>query len=221
MMKKILIILVIAVLLLLGLGAAVFFPFATVTKGPAITAYSASKTALLVIDIQKDMTERNGKKPLNLDQTDSMIPVVNKLIKNANEKNWLVVYITHEYKKNSILRLVTRDFLLEGMPGAKMDSRILVVNQNHFTKYYMDTFSDLKFEDFLRENQINHLLITGIAAEQCIDKTCQAALNRGYKVTVISDGIAGSSESSRKRKISDYKRYGAQIIEAEELIKTE
>ena len=198
--------------------AGVFLPFAAVTKGKAIEAYSTPKTALVIIDIQKDMTEKNGKRPLNLLQTDSMIPVVNNLIQNAAKNDWLIVYITHAYRKTSPLRLVTQDFLLEGMPGAAMDSRLLIINQNHFVKYRMDAFSNPEFDAFLRKNQVNKFLITGMAAEECIDRTCQGALNRKYAVTIISDAIAGRSDDSRRKKIRDFEKYGANIVQAKTII---
>jgi nicotinamidase-related amidase len=217
-MKKVAIILAGIVVFIIGFGIAVFVPFASVTKGTPIAAYSSPRTALLVIDIQKDMTEKNGKRPLNLAQTDSMIPVVNSLIQNADKKDWLVIYITHEYVKNSPLRLVTQDFLLEGKPGAAMDPRLLVINQNQFVKHKMDAFSNKEFDVFLQKNQVTHLLITGMAAEECVDRTCQGALNRKYKVTIIGDAISGKSDDSRRKKIADYKRYGAEIAQARELI---
>lgn len=216
-MKKALSVIAVVFFLFLIWGTAAFLSFSKTTKGPLISDYPNPKTALLVIDIQKDMTEKNGVRPLNLQQTDSMIPVVNELVKSAEKKGWHVIYVTHEYRKNSILRLVTRNFLLEGLPGAKMDPRILVVNDNHFIKNRMDAFTNLKFGDFLRRNQVNHLILTGMAAEACIDRTCKAALNRGYKVTVISDAIAASSGNSRIRKIEDYKRSGAKIVAARDL----
>jgi nicotinamidase-related amidase len=217
-MKKVAIIIAGIIVLVLGFGVAVFAPFASVTKGAPIAAYSSPRTALVVIDIQKDMTAKDGKRPLNLAQTDSMIPQVNSLIQNADKKGWLVIYITHEYEKNSPLRLVTQDFLLEGKPGAAMDPRLLAINQNHFVKHKMDAFSNEEFEAFLQKNQVNHLLIAGMAAEECVDRTCQGALNRKYKVTILCDAISGKSDDSRKNKIADYKRYGAEISQARELI---
>jgi nicotinamidase-related amidase len=217
-MKKIALFLAIIVVLFLGFAATVFLPFAAVTKGMPIETYSTPATALLVVDVQKDMTEKDGKKPLNLTQTDSMIPIINELIKIANSKKWIVVYITHEYRKGSLLRLVTRDFLLEGKPGAAMDSRLIVINQNHFVKNRMDAFSNPEFDAFLRKNQVNNVLLTGMAAEACIDRTCQGALNRKYSVTVIKDAIAGSSDQSRTKKIHAYEKYGANILPAKSLI---
>jgi nicotinamidase-related amidase len=216
-MKKVAIIMAGIVVLVMGFGVVVFAPFASVTKGAPIAAYPAPRTALLIIDIQKDMTEENGKRPLNPPQTNSIIPLVNELIQKAVKKDWLVVYITHEYRKKSALRLVTKDFLLEGMPGAGIDPRVKVINQNHFVKHTMDAFSNSDFDAFLRKNRVNRLLMTGMAAEECIDRTCQGALNRKYEVTVIGDAIAGGSNKSRKKKITDYERYGAHIIRAEDL----
>jgi len=217
-MKQVLLGFLSIVFLMTIFGAAVFMPFSAVTKGAPIGAYSSPRTALLVIDIQKDMTEKSGKRPLNLPQTNSIISMINELIQNADKKNWLVVYITHEYPKKSPLRLVTKDFLLEGTPGAEIDPRIKVINQNRFIKHKMDAFSNFGFDAFLRKNQVNHLLITGMAAEECVDRTCQGALNRKYTVTAISDAIAGRSNESRKKKINDYERYGAQIAQVQSLI---
>lgn len=219
-MKKVLLILSGVVVAIIIFGAAVFMPFSAVTKGAPIDAYSAPRTALLVIDIQKDMTEENGIRPLNLPQTNSIISIINELIQNPYKENWVVVYITHEYTKKSALRLVTGDFLLEGAPGAGIDPRLLVVNQNHFVKHRMDAFSNSEFDAFLRKNQVNNLLLTGIAAEECIDRTCRGALNRKYAVTVISDAIAGKSNKSRKTKIDDYERYGAHIVQAQSLLES-
>lgn len=217
-MKKIVCVFIIIVLLLFGFAVGVFLPFSAITKGTPIGTYAAPRTALLIIDIQKDMTENSGKRPLNLPQTNSIISVVNELIQNAGKKDWLVVYITHEYPKKSPLRLVTKDFLLEGTPGAEIDPRLSVINQNHFIKHTMDAFSNSGFDVFLRKNQVTHVLITGMAAEECVDRTCQGALNRKYAVTVISDAVAGRSNESRRKKINDYERYGAQIAQAQSLI---
>lgn len=218
MKKKLIATAVIIVVMFFAFAAAVFLPFAAPTKGAPIVAYKAPATALVVIDIQKDMTEKNGKRPLNLAQTDSIIPIVNGLIKNAEAKKWIVVYITHEYRKGSALRLVTRDFLLEGMPGAEMDSRVAFINKNHFVKHRMDAFSNPEFDAFLRNNQVNQVLLTGMAAEECLDRTCRGALNRRYGVTMISNAIAGRSDGSRRKKIKDYENYGAKILQAKELL---
>ncbi|MBN1596391.1 cysteine hydrolase [candidate division FCPU426 bacterium] len=199
----------------------VLYQFAAATKGTPIPAYQTDKAALLVIDIQKDLTEKDGKHPLNLAQTDAMIPVVNSLIKIAEENDWLVIYITHEYRKNSILRLVTRDILLEGMPGANMDPRILTVSQNHFVKHRMDAFTNSDFDAFLRKNEVNQLVLTGMAAEACVDRTCQGAINREYGVKIVRNAVAGESDESREVKIRDYEKYGAKIVYAEELLHTQ
>jgi nicotinamidase-related amidase len=99
-----------------------------------------------------------------------------------------------------------------------MDSRLNIINHNHFVKNRMDAFSNLEFDAFLRKNQVNNVLLTGMAAEACIDRTCRGALNRKYSVTVITDAIAGSSDQSRTKKIQAYEKYGANLLQAKSLI---
>jgi nicotinamidase-related amidase len=83
----------------------------------------------------------------------------------------------------------------------------------------MDAFSNNKLDRFLVDNKINSLYITGLDAEACVDKTVKAALNRGYKVTIIKDAIAAKSDEKLKNKIEEFSKLGADISTTEELLK--
>jgi nicotinamidase-related amidase len=84
----------------------------------------------------------------------------------------------------------------------------------------MDTFSNSAFEGFLKEHAVGQLILTGMAAEACVDRTCQGALNRKYHVTVVRDAIASASDESREKKIRDYEKYGAQITTSQDILTT-
>ena len=39
----------------------------------------------------------------------------------------------------------------------------------------------------MKKQGIEHLIITGIQTEACVDTTCRRAFSMGYKVTLVSD----------------------------------
>ena len=214
MLKKILITLGIIVGIILIIILVLFLEMgriSKVTKGNSISSYTNPKKALVVIDIQKNITNKNGKLVTNLKQTDQIIENTNKIIANAKRLKLEVIYITNEFKKNSLVNIITGGALGEGNPMALMDERIKIVSKNHFIKNIMDSFSNKEFESFLINNQINHLIITGLDAEACVDRTIKSALNRNYKVIVISDGVATSTDEKREKKINEFKQLGAEM----------
>jgi nicotinamidase-related amidase len=193
--------------------------FSSASKGEKIPSYENPKTALLVIDIQRDITEKNGKAVYNMEQTEQMVKNTNLIIENSEELGLLVIYITHEYKKSFLIRIFTKGALEQGTPGAQIDPRIKIINKNHFIKHLMDSFSNPEFENFLKANKVNHVYITGLDAEACVDRTVKAALNRNYEVTVVSNAIAAKSEEKRNVKLWEFEKIGAKVVTTEELLK--
>lgn len=208
-------------LLLLG----VFFyvvtsviPYFRVSVGMKITEYETPKTALLVVDVQKDLTERGRRGTVNTELTDPMVGVINRLIEKADASGMPVVYIRHEFNKGLLVRLITRGVLAKGSDGAAIDPRIIRVQDNEYVKHTMDSFTNKEMELFLIGNQVDHLWITGLDAKYCIDKTVTAALGRGYRVSVIEDGIATKSEQKRTEKVLQFLEFGAEVVKSDQLI---
>ena len=187
-----------------------------VTKGQPIASYENPKTALLVIDVQKTLTDTKSKAALNIIQTDPMIDNINKIIE-AN-KNMLVVYITNEFKKGTIANTIFSRRLEEGSETAKMDPRIKIVSSNRFIKDKGDSFTNPQLDDFLIKNKVNHLIITGVDAQYCVDRTIRGALNRKYNITIISDAIATKNDKKRKAKLEEFRALGVEETSTTELL---
>lgn len=187
-----------------------------VTTGTPIATYEHPRTALLIIDVQKAITEAKSKAALNIKQTDPMIENINKIL-NAN-KDMLVVYITNEFKKGTVANLMFMKILEEGSETAKMDPRIKVVSNNHFIKDKGDSFTNPQLDEFLIKNKVNHLIITGLNAEYCVDRTIRGALNRKYNVTVVSDAIATKNDEKKAAKLEEFKALGAKEVSTTALL---
>jgi nicotinamidase-related amidase len=198
-----------------------YFPYKWITivsDGDTIPQYKNPQTALLIIDVQKNLTSENGSWILNLSQTDEMIEQINLIIEKSIKSNIVVIYITNEVKKYSPLNYFTNRAMEENTDGAKMDERIMIVNNNHFIKTRMDAFTNNDFETFLNKHHINHIIVTGIDAEDCVDKTIKGALNRNYLITVITDAIATASDERRDQKIVDFRNLGVETLTTKEFV---
>lgn len=188
-----------------------------VTTGELISDYGKEKEALLVIDLQNDITLPEGKIATNTVQSDEAIENINRIISTNRAET---VYILHEFQEtNPIIKFFTKGALRHGEDGASMDKRIKVEGNNFFIKHISDSFSNKELNDFLVKNKINHLYIAGADAEYCVDKTIKGALNRKYKVSVIKDAIVTKTDEGRNNKIQDFSCLGVEILSTEEALK--
>jgi len=209
-MKKILLLIAVLVILIAGYIVVEFMQFAHISKGIPIEKSGAEKSALLVIDIQKDLTQADGKAPLNIAMTDKMIENVNMLIDSCSDKGMLVVYVRHEYDK-FIFNLLLNNAVKKGSPGSQIDDRVAIINDHIVTKNAMDAFSNPDLGVLLTDNAVTHLYITGLDAQYCIDKTVKAALNRDYAVTIVADAIAAKTDALVAKKLDEFKNLGAAV----------
>ncbi len=221
MKKRILIAGLVVLCLAVAVAAILMLSYVGITvvsKGEPIARYENPKKAVLVIDVQWNLTSKDGAWILNLDQTDRMIERINEIVEAAGRQGIIVVYLTNEFRKNSIINRMTDRAMEEGSEGAKIDERVAIVGANRFVKNKMDAFSSRFFEEFLIGNEVDHLYFTGIDAEDCVDKTFKGALNRKYKVTVIGDAVATKSDEALRKKLEDFRMAGAEVMATREFV---
>ena len=154
------------------------------------------KKALVVIDIQNDITKKYKE----------IIDNINKSIDWAVDNDIHVVYIRHEN-----LSAGTRTFK-PNTRGAELVSDMKIVSKNVFTKYKGNALSSEEFADSVNKNEISEFFLTGADAVACVKSTCFNLCKANYKVNVISDCIT----SYDKRKIDEmlhyYEKNGSKII---------
>ena len=63
-------------------------------------------------------------------------------------------------------------------------------NETIIKKHYPNSFKDTQLLNHLIKNQINHLLICGMATHSAIDATVRAAHDLGFSCTVLHDACA-------------------------------
>ena len=113
-----------------------------------------SKSALVIIDIQNDIT-KNYK---------DVIGNINKAIEWATQHDVPVVYIRHEN-----LSAGTRTFK-PGTRGAELVSDMNITSENIFTKYKGNALTSEAFAEFINQNGIVDFYIAGADATACVSR---------------------------------------------------
>jgi nicotinamidase-related amidase len=207
--KKILIWLICTPIVLLSAVFALLYANTRPTTGPQIDVYSAPQTALIVIDIQEDYTGPLAKKRYR--DGDRIVAASNALLEQARQKGMPVVYIENVID-NPLIGFLAGGVNAPGAPGTATDQRILkVAGAKSFAKNRADAFSNPELDAFLRQTQVSKVLITGLDAAYCVNATTRGALNRGYKVTLFSEGIATESGKRIDKLINEWREAGAEV----------
>ncbi len=132
-----------------------------------------SKKALVVIDIQNDITKHYK----------DVVGTINDAIEWALAEGMEIVYIKH----NNITP-ATRTFK-PGTKGAELAPELNVVSGNIFVKTKSNALTSGDFCDFIGKNGIDEFYITGADALACVKSTCFNMTKSGYTVHVISDCV--------------------------------
>lgn len=176
---------------------------------------SDTQKALLVIDIQEDYTGTTAKPPFPYKESDRLIATVNKVIEEAAKRNIITAYIRQEFSGlfgKTVSRVFCGGTAIKGNPGTEIDKRVTIVSKHSFSKPFPDAFSNHKLEALLSEHQVNELYLVGLDAEFCVHSTARGALKRGYKVNIITDGVALRAEKKWDDLIRKYRQDGINLM---------
>jgi len=154
------------------------------------------KKALVVIDIQNDIT-KNYKE---------IIDNINQSIDWAVNHDIHVVYIRHENLSDG-----TRTFK-PNTRGSELVPDLKIVSENVFTKYKGNALSSGEFTDFISENEICDFYIAGADAVACVKSTCFNLRKANYQVAVISDCITSYDKKKIPEMLNYYESKGSRII---------
>ena len=227
-MKKFLICFILAALCAEAVFVAfVYIMLTQATQGARIAEYKNPQKALLVIDIQEDTTGTMALPLSPYKDKAEYIARLNKVIEDASRKNILIVYVKQEFDGlwgKTLSRAVLCGSDIKGQPGTKVDKRIAMLSNYKFSKPQGDSFANPKLNEFLTGQRVNELYIAGLDPEFCIYATARGALNRGYKVNVITDAILSWRDTiciwPKNKNEGIFKKYrqdGIKVISGREL----
>ncbi|EJR54337.1 hypothetical protein IIM_02066 [Bacillus cereus VD107] len=134
------------------------------------------KKALIVIDVQAGMYTagmpvHNGEK---------LLETLQELIQECRSNSIPVIYVQHNGQKDHPLE--------KGTEGWKVHAAIAPQEGDSIIeKTTPDSFNKTNLNEVLQEKGIEHVIISGMQTQYCVDTTTRRAFSEGYKVTLVSD----------------------------------
>lgn len=178
------------------------------------------KRALLVIDVQNEYF--TGKLPVTYPE--NSLENIIKVIDFANENNIPVLLIQHTNPGKDVVAFK------KGTNGHEIHSAILKKGHNKIIeKNLPGSFTGTELESWLKENDIDTLVISGYMTQMCCDTTARQAMHMGFNVEFLSDatgtldiansaGHIGAEELHKAILITQAMRF-SKVMSADEWIK--
>jgi nicotinamidase-related amidase len=140
------------------------------------------KTALLVIDIQKDYFP-GGKFPLV-----EPLPAAQKaytLLQCFREHGGRHIHIQHISLKPDAA------FFIKGDEGSDIHDAVAHFEGEPIVyKHYPNSFRETNLLEMLKEWGVERIVITGMMTHMCVDATARAAVDLGFKIIIAEDACA-------------------------------
>jgi nicotinamidase/pyrazinamidase len=72
-------------------------------------------------------------------------------------------------------------------------------------------------EKYLKDKGVKELYIVGLATEYCVKSTAMDALNKGFRVYIVEEGVVGIKEEDVEKAIEGMGKAGINFISYEDL----
>ena len=182
--------------------------------------FERDTSCLIIIDMLNDFVREDGS--LIVPKAEGLIPNQKKILDAFNRLDMTVLYLTDHHQPDDDEFKQWPPHAVIGTWGSqiidelKPDSERQVITKRRYSGFF-GTDLDLR----LREKRIESLFLVGVLTDICVMYTSADALSRGYKVTVISDATASSSEKNHEFALQHMKEVlGANLLTTGEVMET-
>ncbi|MDQ0252902.1 nicotinamidase-related amidase [Evansella vedderi] len=168
-----------------------------------------NKHAIVVIDMLNDFI--GPKATLRCENGEKIVPKIREVIDFAHENGIQVIHIQEAHRKNdadfrvrpvhAIKGTWGHEFIPELQPDEEAGDYV-VQKRRHSAFSYTDM--DL----FLREEQIDTVVLTGVWTNVCVRSTASDALYHGYNIICLSDGTASKDDDMHRSGLRDIDLFG-------------
>ncbi len=146
--------------------------------------------ALIVIDVQKGMWGHPDYPPFD---GDGVVDRIAGLIAKARATGVPVMFVQHHGMGDHPFQ--------PGKPGFPFHDKLTPLPTDDVTvKHHGSAFHGTEFDAKLKRAGIDHLIVTGMQSEYCVDSAIRGAVERGYEVT-----LAGDAHSTGDTKVAKAK----------------
>ncbi|MGO4706273.1 cysteine hydrolase family protein [Microvirga sp. 2MCAF38] len=145
-------------------------------------------TALVIIDVQKNILAIPGARPAVLERFDEVRGWIAHLVDEARRADILVIFVQHDGAPGHRLQAGSPGWeICEDLNRSPADTVV--------RKTACDSFHETNLQAALAARDIRHLVIAGLMTQYCVDTTCRRAVGLGYDVTLVADGHTTSDSA--------------------------
>lgn len=193
-----------------------------------------NRTAVIVIDVQNDFCHAdgafgqvghdNGRMP-------EMAAALRTLLAEARARQVLTIFVRATYDKEVTSaplaqhrkRLgLLQSLCLEGTWGADWFADVApagLPNEVVLTKHRFDAFQGTPLDLYLRSNDIETVIVTGVVTSGCVESTVRDAFFLDYRVVVPHDGVAEAARERHDIALAVMERSFATITSIDDVVK--
>jgi nicotinamidase-related amidase len=139
---------------------------------------------LLVIDVQRALLDELAP-PRRAELVETLVYLLN----GARSTGVPVVYVRHDGSPTE---------LIPGTPEWEIASEVAPrAAEAIVDKRSGDAFTQTTLRDVLAALDADHLIVSGMQTDFCVNATIGGAVGRGYRVTLVADGHATSASNGK------------------------
>jgi nicotinamidase-related amidase len=176
------------------------------------------KHCVVIIDMLNDFIDEKGA--LLCKNGQRIVPKIRELVDFSHNQNIQVVHVQEAHRKNDRDFRVRPVHAIKGTWGSEFipelqpeeDKGDYVVQKRRHS-----AFSYTDFDLFLREEEIDTVVLTGVWTNVCVRSTASDALYHGYNVICISDATDSQTDEMHVSGLRDIDIFG-DIMSTEEYI---
>ncbi|MFD1360433.1 cysteine hydrolase family protein [Lentibacillus salinarum] len=175
-----------------------------------MTEVKGEKHALVIIDMLNDFIPEGSVMECG-EAGRETIPKIRESIDFCHENDIQVVFIQEAHRKND------RDFRVRPVHAVKgtwghefipelqpeEDKGDYIIQKRRHSAF---TFTD--FDLFLREEEIDTVVLTGVWTNVCVRSTASDALYNGYNIITLSDATASKDDDMHRSGLRDIGLFG-------------
>ena len=172
--------------------------------------------AILTNDLQRDLVDKNDDRKANVER---MTPDFVKFLNDMRALDVPIVHLQLIYDEGD-KKIELHDGripVLRGTPGAELLPEFVEPTDVVIEKKKDSGFFETTLDSFLRAQEIDTVVITGMQAQVCIQTTAADAHFRCYNVVVPTDVVVSTRDEDRDRALQWLASYCAVVLPMDEL----
>lgn len=148
-------------------------------SGAPQTPSALSQSAIVLIDCQMEYVDG----PLALPGVGAALAEAKKLVERAREAGAPVIHVVHQGRAGGM-------FDLDAPRGKEAPEVASVAGEAVVKKPLPNSFARTDLDEVLKKTGRKELIVAGFMTHMCVSSTVRAALDLGYRTTVVANAAA-------------------------------